>query len=340
MPIDFFDIFTDRLLSGKPADFDSRGFNMASAKTYPLKNDNKYLGRITFEVVDEKPGELPEDLLNLWGTVTGTIGGFLSGIFGLEEADIGEFKGLNNITTAPAEPTNFPAAQDFGKITLYLPQALNIQDAVSYDNNVQLGRIGGIVEGGLNSEQGASELGRAIGQGAAETLGALAGGQISPTVASIMAQNRAKTVGLQGASDAVKGSTQVALNPNTRTLFQSVPIRQFSFSFTLIATSKPEADEIENIIEAFRTELYPEEISVGGVDYAYKFPRRFLIRASYDDKEWRGIKFLPCYMQSFIAQYNPNGMGFHKDGKFTEVQITMSFSESKALAKQDIKVGY
>ena len=45
-------------------------------------------------------------------------------------------------------------------------------------------------------------------------------------------------------------------------------------------------------------------------------------------------------MQSFQATYNPNGMGFHKEGQWNEVHITMSFSESKALSKSDIEVGY
>ena len=31
-------------------------------------------------------------------------------------------------------------------------------------------------------------------------------------------------------------STQTTLNPNVRTMFTSVPIRQFAFQFTMIAT--------------------------------------------------------------------------------------------------------
>ena len=116
--------------------------------------------------------------------------------------------------------------------------------------------------------------------------------------------------------------------------------KNISFSFTLIATSGDEARVIEEIIKGFRTELYPEKITAGGIDYAYRFPRRFLIKATYNNKEWPGIKFLPCYLQNFQAVYNPNSMGFHRDGQWSEVQITMSFSESRALAKQDIQQHY
>lgn len=340
MAIDFFDVFTDRLLFGGGRADAGRPFNMAAPKRYPLSDDNKYNARVTFQVVDEKPSEIPGDILNIVKTGGGLVSGIGEAIFGSDA--VADFEGQDKETLAPSEPTEFTTASDFGKISLYLPQALNIQDAVTYDNNVSLGRIGAMTEAALakGSEDGAAGLGKAIGLAAAEGVGALFGGKLSPTVATVMAQKRAAKSIDQGVADAIRGSTQVAVNPNNRTLFKSVPIRQFSFTFTLIASSKSEADEIEGIIEAFRTELYPEEISVAGIDFAYKFPRRFIIRAAYNDKEWRGIKFLPCYLQSFTAQYNPNGMGFHRDGKWTEVQINMAFSESKALAKQDIRVGY
>ena len=45
------------------------------------------------------------------------------------------------------------------------------------------------------------------------------------------------------------------------------------------------------------------------------------------------------YLQSFNAVYNPNGMGMHSDGSFSEFQITMSFTEGTALNRQDVEEG-
>ena len=311
---------------------------------YPLEDDNRYLGRLTFDVVDEEKYrvQLGDNFGSLFGSVTDFVEGFFGELFGFNneaaEAGANSFYGNQNLPTR-SSPSSYSVAGDFPRISLYLPQALNIQDGIVYDNNMALGRIGAGVEGVLESGGGPNEAGVAIAAGLSEAAGVFTGGKISPEVASIMAANRLGAVNAN-AGTAASLATGLTTNPNIRTLFRDVPVRQFSFTFTLIATSSSEANQIENIIKAFRTEMYPEKIQAAGIDYAYRFPRRFLIRASYNNKEWPGIRFLPTYLQSFNTVYNPNGMGFHRDGKWTEVQITMSFSEARALAKQDIKVGY
>lgn len=309
---------------------------------YPLKDDDKYQGRLSFEVVDEDQykRELSGDFANIFSTGKALVGGFFSSLFSIE--DVNQFQGNSNKDIDPNINFDRDLSTDksFGKISLYLPQAINIQDAVAYDNNMQLGRIGAGVEEAVSGGASAGEVASGVGSAAAETIRALTGGKVSPEAATIISQNLAKRYGTEGAGAALQLATQMSLNPNTRTLFQSVPIRQFSFTFTLIATSAPESSAIENIIKAFRTEIYPESVGSAGIDYAYRFPRRFLIKATYNNREWPGIKFLPCYLQNFQTVYNPNSMGFHKDGQWSEVQITMSFSESRALRKQDIEAHY
>ena len=56
-------------------------------------------------------------------------------------------------------------------------------------------------------------------------------------------------------------------NPNTRSLFKSVSLREFTFQFKFIPLSEQEHDHVISIIKFFRTELYPEDITVdvGGV---------------------------------------------------------------------------
>jgi hypothetical protein len=319
-------------------------FGRRPSLSYPLEDDNRYLGKLTFDVVDESKYrvELGDNFSDLWGSAYDFISGIFSGLFGSNDDGVrsaaDSFYGNTNLPNK-LNPRSFAPAEDFPRISLYLPQALNITDGIGYDNNMALGRIGAGVESALGTGGGAAEVGAAIAAGARETVGGIFGGKITPEVASIMAANRLGTLN-SNAGTAARLASGLTTNPNTRTLFRDVPIRQFSFIFTLIATSSSEATQIENIIKAFRTEMYPEKIEAAGIDYAYRFPRRFLIRATYNNKEWPGIRFLPTYLQNLSVVYNPNGMGFHRDGKWTEVQVTMSFSESRALAKQDIEVGY
>ena len=331
------------------------GLTRSTPLQYPLKDDNGYKATLSFQVVDEEKHRVKftDDLAKQFTSVPSIalgglkgVGNILSAVTGIGDGAerIKELTGANDGATQSAIKTGhtLTAAKNFGKIKLYLPTALNIQDAVSYSNTAELGRIGEKLEDSLNTGGDGGGVSETVERGVSAAGGigiALLGGNINPEVANIISQKLLSKVS-QEASLGLALATQTTLNPNVRTMFQSVPIRQFAFQFTLIATSQAEAKVIENIITQFRTELYPEKLSVAGYSYGYRYPRRFLIKAQYKNKEFPNIKFLPTYLQSFNAVYNPNGMGFHKDGRFTEVAITMNFSESRALGKQDIEAGY
>ena len=79
------------------------------------------------------------------------------------------------------------------------------------------------------------------GTGAGALLGAVGGGNISDQTGAI-----------------AKTATRVSVAPNERTLFERVKMRQFGFTFRMIARNEMEQQEIKNIIRFFRTEVYPE----------------------------------------------------------------------------------
>ena len=142
------------------------------------------------------------------------------------------------------------------------------------------------------------------------------------------------------AGGAVRSATRLTTNPNTRSIFKDVPIRNFSFAFQLVPTSRAEARIIEKIIKTFRKELYPEALQAGGINVGYQFPNRFLIKVKYRNTGIPGIRFLPVYMQSFNATYNSATGGMHNDGRFTSVDISMAFTETRAIAKADVREGF
>lgn len=312
---------------------------------FPAVSD-QYKGKLTFQVVDEEAHRV-----QLGGEIKGLFDQSFSDAFGkivgaatesFSDFAEGWKRGVGSTSVAnPANLNEYAPDVAFGKINLFLPSALRVDDAATYDNNMSLGFIGGSVAKGMGEGAGVAE---AMLKGAGAQIGNIAGlisggGKISNEAAAIAAANRAKALN-EGAGAAVSLASGIGANPNVRTIFKSVPIRQFSFQYTLIPTSPSEAETIQKIIKKFREELYPEAITAGGIDYAYRFPRRFLIRAMYKGGEWDNIRFLPSYLQSFQAVYNPNGMGMHADGHFSEVQISMTFTEARALSKSDIQKGF
>jgi hypothetical protein len=321
--------------------------------TYPLNNQDDYQGRLTFQLVDEESERAVN--LNLSGSweasksAVKNLAGFAADVItgSDDNAKINSLYGYGQNNTKPTSIKKEPSLLRNNKITLYLPQAIQIQDAASYDTNIELGRLGGSIERSLLSENSVANAITASTNATIEGMKSLiSAGDLSvlsreqAAVAAQKVSSLASSLpGVPNTSSALKSVPGVTVNPNVRALFKSVPIRNFSFSFELIPTSAQEAEEIRNIIKFFRTELYPEQFDIAGVSYGYKFPSRFVIKASYRNKEIPGIKFLPVYLQSFNAVYNPNGQGMHADGHFGAVNISMSFTEGAALNKQDVAVG-
>ena len=301
---------------------------MAGYYQYPIEHQDDFLGTISFEAMIEPAIE------------TTLFGGGRDRQGGDTTVDVErEFKGLPR---APISPGKSGVISD-GKVTLYLPSLLTIQDGAQYDN-VSLGQIGAIGAGLVNGGSSVAGATAAAVSGGIESfisgiinnqggdLGRLAAVRVADTVNGLSPE----------LNNAVKSVARVVPNPNTRTLFRGVAMRAFAFDFTLIPNSPREAQEITNIIRFFRTQLYPEDIggtaTTQGV-FGLKFPNKFEIKVRYRDKEL-GVRYLPSYLTSFSAVYNDQGGAMHRDGSWNSVQIQLSFTETRTLVKQDIQAGY
>ena len=348
---------------------------------YPLENQSDYLGKITFTPIVEDPVDMKENLETLSTVIRENIiefGKLLTDPFSAEDtstapetqrggqfsdptdsrvatetARIGQAEAANakNAFYGGAPKSAPPFSEESlnlntdNRISLYLPRAIQIQDTVSYDNQFQLGLIGGAIEAGLQPGGGGG-LGAALGaignevSGITNTVLGRTGG-MSSEAAGILSGKIAAKVPFVGdaAAGAVRSATGLTTNPNVRAIFKDVPIRNFSFAFQLIPTSQNEALVIEDIIKTFRTELYPTALRAGGVNIGYRFPNRFLIKVRYNHNDIAGIKFLPVYLQSFNAVYNSATGGMHSDGRFSAVDISMAFTETRALHKEDVEKG-
>jgi hypothetical protein len=229
-----------------------------------------------------------------------------------------------------------------GKVSLYLPQAVQITDGAVYAN-VDLGIMGA---GGAKAMAEGASLIPALIDGAsgsaASIIDAITRRAPNSTDLARLAVNRAAGfLPGEGFRGAVSSATRVSVNPNTRALFKSVPLREFTFTFKMIPTSKEETEQIKGIIKFFRENLYPEVITMGDINAGYKFPNVFQIDLKYANKKDNlATKILPSYIRSFSATYNASGMGFLEGGDFTEVDITMAFIESGTLHKELIEKGY
>jgi len=235
---------------------------------------------------------------------------------------------------------------EIGEVIMYMPPNLMIPDVLNYDNS-SLGVSGAFAEGALQSGGSAIGAAAAGAAGAAASLisgilGSQSNNSSSITTAGAVAAQT--MLGNDGIGGAVRGSTRITVNPNMRTLFNHVSVREFQFDFALIPRSLREAQEIVKIIEFFRTQAYPELLKedVGGLDvpYGYEFPSAWDITAMYKDEVLQGLDFQRAYLKNITTNYNPTQMGMFKSGHFNEIKLALAFVETKPLSRETIRKSY
>lgn len=238
-------------------------------------------------------------------------------------------------------------------IVMYFPMSQTFVDGMNY-GPVDLRAAGATVEA----------LGNA---GAVDTISSLAGKIVSQggsALSSVLADPGAAALGTAksdfarasaartlskaplGTGNAITLLNRMIINPNTRSLFGGVNLREFAFQFKLIATSPEEGEIIQKIIKIFRKEAYPESyrVPVGGeaeIALGYNFPNAFQITFNFKDAENLNMpKILPCYLRNISHTINPTGGSFRNDGKPNEIDLTLSFIEHKTIDAIDVEKGY
>lgn len=315
---------------------------------FPLDNQDDYDAFIRFTVKAQQPAEISEEAKKAT----------ISGLARLEKESKKVEDGQTVEATADPVAGGGQAQQsdtfqrsapsnnqkfDFGtSCDLFLPPGLNISDGLDFEN-VDLGVMGAAGEAALMSGASAGQaLMEGLGSGIS-SLGDMFGGNANQQTAELAAVRLASGLS-DTAGGAIKSALKTTTNPNSRTLFKSVQMRTFNFAFSMIPTSDREADEINRIIKFFRHEMYPEAIkeAASGIPIGYRFPNTFeiKIRDRKNPKRHLATRIQDCYLTSFAATYNPNGMTMMRDGQFQQTDITMAFTEIRTLDKGMIAKGY
>lgn len=317
---------------------------------FPLEDQQTYGARIQFSVHEVTPPSLADSrqatAKNTYSSTDGVDIGASAGtmeVLGQEADNAANFdeqkrmqaKLVENTLLSPLKISATPRA----RCTLYMPQSLQVQDGVSYEN-VELGVLGTAVKDLMSAGTGAMSAGsQAVG---ASLLNFLKGNSATGDAGRV-ALTRLTNIGPAAIAGGSRMALQTAPNPNVRAIFKSVNLREPSWQFKLIPKSERESEEIQQIITFFRENMYPEEITdnVAGtmIPIGYKFPDLFRVKMLYNNRERKEpvMQYKDMYLKSFTANFNSSGMGFYKGGNFSEVDITVNFIESETLSRKDVR---
>lgn len=329
-------------------------------RRFPVENTQDYKGTITFRPVRYTPPEVQGSALSSLFTRAGNAlqSNFLNeeaaiaeGLAAADQVQSREVDALEGpeatLDTTPGDTQTFVSAAsstvDYSRgVVLYLPANIPIQDNVNYEA-FELGAIGATGLAGAQAGQGiVGSIQRGLEQAAGSAIDLMRGNIGNQTTARLAATRLAQYGG-SVAGGVSRAALAATVNPNSINLFKSVQLREFSFTFKMIANSAREAEEIDQIVTFFRATMYPETINVGpddlNVPIGYEFPDKFQIEMRYNG-ERVGVRILNSVLRSVQTVLNPSSMSWHKDGKPSEVDITLNFGEERTLNRNDIFEGY
>lgn len=309
------------------------------ALRFPKDDQRDYQGRITFRSFAPPVPEV--SLRGIGDLFTKTRDEFRNPDLGLSPGAFGgrvEVGDRSNYSYGTQSNKRNYSGQ---RVSLYLPQAVSFRDAADYNSAVELGVIGATAEAAVNQGQNIGAVVAGAARQSFSTFNDLMVGRtgLDQEAARLASARVARKFGGETGGNVAGSTLRTTVNPNKRTLFRAVNLREFSFQFKMIANSADEAEEIDKIIKFFRTELYPSTTGGGTELIGYNFPNLFDIEMSYNNQKV-ATKIKPVYLRDIGTTYNPGNMGYHVDGKASEVDITLAFVEERTLNKQDIVEGF
>ena len=204
-------------------------------------------------------------------------------------------------------------------VALYLPPGISDNTSVSYSPD-RLGMAGFM----------AFSFGEVVAkwkdrdfEGVADTILNVGGTAILESI---------KTMGLGAFGAAVgadEGSTVATfdkafgqtINPYIEVNFNSMGMRDFSYTFHFSPKSVQETQDVQDIIQLFRFHMAPE---LKGTNHRYlTLPSTFDIHYMYQSKENPFYnKIATCVLDGCNVDYTPNGVKTFEDGAPTQINMT------------------
>lgn len=261
------------------------------------------------------PPRPPQNYINSLGVQNGQILSYPADIFNTPYACVLRFsKYLREISINQGE--NVSTAT----IVLPLPQQLEETQGIEHGDR-KYPILGLMIAGARAIQQGKS---------AASILSdpALLGG--AATVFGSAIQKAGGIIGLGGAAvagigDLIGGATGVLLNPHATLLFTGVPLREFSYSWSLSPRSANEANTIRSILNLIRKKSLP---SLRNDGISLNYPEEVQV-----DFVGNGIeKFVFGTKRTVITSFTLNNSAegypmFYKDGAPVSINFSITLKE-------------
>lgn len=122
-------------------------------------------------------------------------------------------------------------------------------------------------------------------------------------------------------------SQGLAINPNQQVMFDSIPLRTFSFEFIFMPKSKEETNDVRKIIKAFKLYSRPRTVE-GSYGMIFVPPSIFKIDFRFLNGRNQYVnKVADSVITNVEIDYAPNGWSTHQDGSPVNIKLKVEFKE-------------
>ena len=216
-------------------------------------------------------------------------------------------------------------------IALYMPSTVSVNHKATYGEP----EIGAMVSGVMNTidnfrdpnQTGWAALGNSLSQGAG--LAANEG-----VYAALRAANETIAPGSVAAYEITRGEIR---NNRTEMKFEGIDRRSFQFEFRMLPKNEQEAEQIEQIVTAFRYHSMPDVVGDSQNGRTLRPPSTFDIEYHPNTHLYR---IAESVLESVEVSYGGERPQFFHDDHPVETKLTLQFKELGIITKKEIAEGY
>ena len=250
------------------------------------------------------------------------------------------------IQRAKGSPTPAGKVAHYSSISLPLPSQIvdNTQIGYSTPSLGLLGRGTGEIAGALN------DITQAVARDSEDPMGALASegssfvSSLKEKVMNMESDEKAailKTMARQavdmvseGASAAIDLAIGNVVNPHLALLFENVPLKAYTFNWTLSPANKKESTILMNIIGRLKFHAHPE-FSENRLTFNFPDEVHQSIHGVPDFGENGSYLFKPAAITNVTVDYSPQGGSYFVGGSPTMVNLSVSLQEAEIFTQVD-----
>ena len=221
-----------------------------------------------------------------------------------------------------------------GSICLYMPTGIEINDQMVYNDDSR--KMGAFAETLFSDDYADIFNPTTLTSPTALAAGGFLAGAL-PGISSTLGALTGAGLGTVVQTEVQRGSGKIA-NPNDITMYNSTPLRTFTFSWTILPDSHHESEQATGLIKMFRMGAHAKKDN----KMLLTVPDHVIVSFhGAGSKRTEMIQLPPCVIESVNVSYNPNNTSFFKQNNApVEIGLSVGLKEMAPIYQGDVEAGY